>query len=137
MRIAALCICLVGLSGCATIIEGTSQTLTVTSEPPAASCTLTRAGQTVGAVPITPGSVVVSKSHNDIDVGCSKAGYDTGHTPAPAHFVGTTFLNLLLGGVVGFIVDASSGANFAYPPSATVILPPAPGAAFSRARPTS
>lgn len=124
MRFFALLACTLLLNACATIIEGTTQTVTVATEPTAATCTMTRQSETVGAIPLTPGSVTISKSRRDLDVACTKPGYQTATETVHARFVGTTFLNLLLGGVVGFIVDASSGANNVYPADVRMALPP-------------
>ena len=106
---------LVLLSACATVMSGTSQTVTVSTNPPAATCTLDRVGQRVGAVPLTPGSVRLDKSKNDLSVTCSKEGYQTASVTRASSFNGATFGNIIAGGVIGVIVDASSGANFNYP----------------------
>lgn len=103
------------LSACATIVTGTSQTVTVSTEPAGATCTFDRAGSRVGAVPTTPGSVRLSKSGKDLSVECAKDGYETATLQQPSSFNGVTFGNVLAGGVIGFVVDASSGANFEYP----------------------
>ena len=41
-----------------------------------------------------------------------------------ASFGGTTFGNILLGGGVGFIVDAASGANYTYPSEVRLDMAP-------------
>ncbi len=50
-----------GLAGlaaaCSTIVEGTDQTVSVTSDPEGAVCELTREGRTIGAINATPGSI--------------------------------------------------------------------------------
>lgn len=102
------------LTGCATIVTGSSQTLTVTTTPPGASCVIDRAGDRVGAIATTPGSITIGKSKNDLSVTCSKEGFETATLAHPANFNGVTFGNILLGGVVGIVVDMSTGANFYY-----------------------
>ena len=42
------------LTGCASIISGTSQTITINSNPPGAQCNLLREGLVIGSV-TTPG----------------------------------------------------------------------------------
>ncbi|MBC7801754.1 MAG: hypothetical protein H7Z10_14125 [Gemmatimonadaceae bacterium] len=96
-------------------MTGTSQTLTVSTTPPAATCTIDRVGERVGAIPSTPGSVRLDKSKNDLAVTCSKDGFVTATTAHASSFNGATFGNILIGGLVGVVVDASSGANFNYP----------------------
>ena len=103
------------LSACATIVNGSSQSVTVSTTPPGASCTLDRLGMRVGAITPTPGSIRLDKSKNDLSVTCTKDGYQTATTTHSPRFSGATFGNLLLGGPVGAIVDASSGANYTYP----------------------
>ena len=114
--------------------------MTFATTPPGASCAVDRAGDRLGTVAPTPGALRIDKSKKDLFVTCSKDGYQTASLPTPSRFVGTTFFNFIIGGGVGFIVDAASGANFKYPneigmtltPSAPSVasLPtePAPGA---------
>lgn len=115
------------MSACATITTGTSQTLTITTTPAGASCVIDRNGGRVGAIPVTPGSVQLPKSGADLNVTCSKEGYQTALVPHLSKFNGATFGNLLLGGVVGVIVDASTGANFTYPEDLRMDLAANPG----------
>ena len=103
------------LSGCATIMSGTDQTVTVSTTPPAATCVLDRVGSRIGAIPLTPGSVRIDKSRNDISVTCVKEGFQTAVISHSSRFNGATFGNIIVGGVIGVLVDASSGANFNYP----------------------
>lgn len=113
------------LPACATIVEGSSQDVTVDTTPPGANCSIDRKEQHLGTVAPTPGSLRVDKSKNDLSVTCSKPGYVTATTMQTPKFVGTTFANLLVGGAVGFIVDASTGANYVYPNQVKIDLAPA------------
>ncbi len=113
-------------SACATITTGTSHTMTVTTEPPGAACILARDGATVGAVNPTPGSVTISKSTRDLAVTCTRDGYAPAVQSVSASFQPATLGNLLLGGVVGIIVDASSGAANRYPDAVALSLQPVP-----------
>lgn len=103
------------LSACATLVNGTSQTVTVSTTPPGASCTLDRMGARVGAIAATPGSIRLDKSKNDLSVTCSKEGYQTATVAHAPSFGAATFGNLIAGGVIGVVVDAASGANYTYP----------------------
>ncbi|HEV7543234.1 MAG TPA: hypothetical protein VGO42_01715, partial [Reyranella sp.] len=58
-------------------------------------------------------------------VSCALDGYETSNEILASNFSGVTFGNLLLGGFVGVVIDASSGANNKYPEKITVILTPA------------
>ena len=116
------------LPGCATVVNGTTQTMTVNTAPQGAACTLEREGANIGMVTATPGMVSFSKSGKELAVTCNKPGYLAATARAVPSFSGWTFGNLLLGGIVGVVVDASTGANFNYPNQVTLPLQPgAPG----------
>ena len=112
------------LPGCATIVGGSNQNLTVSTNPAGAQCTVSRAGTVLGMVNPTPGSVRIDKSKNDLSVTCQKDGFQAATISQTASFGGATFGNLLLGGGVGFIVDAASGANYSYPAEVKLDMAP-------------
>jgi hypothetical protein len=121
------------LPACATVVEGTSDTVTLSTNPAGATCTVDRNGERIGAVPTTPGSIRLSKSRHDLNVTCTKDGYQAATTIASSRFTGATFGNVLVGGLVGVAVDAASGANNRYPADVRLDLaenpaapPPAP-----------
>jgi uncharacterized protein YceK len=122
----------VALSGCATVMEGTAQSVAVSTNPAGASCTIDRASTRLGAVPSTPGSIHMDKSKNDLTVTCTKQGYQPATISQSPRFQGTTFGNIILGGGIGAIVDAASGANYEYPAQVNLslsTLEPVPAAA--------
>lgn len=84
-----------------------------------------RAGTKLGTVNPTPGSLRIDKSKNDLDVTCSKPGFQQARTSTSPKFVGTTFGNIVFGGLIGFAVDAASGADYEYPSDIKVELAPA------------
>ncbi len=111
----------VAVSGCATIIQGTTEPVSVSSLPEqGAQCTL-KNSEGVWYI-TTPGSAVVHKTKNDMTVDCTKAGFAPGHLLANSHFGGTTAGNIIAGGVIGMGVDAASGANYYYDSPLTVML---------------
>ena len=110
--------------GCATIMEGSSQSVTVTTDPAGANCTVDRAGQHIGQVFPTPGSIHLDKSKNDLSVTCSHDGYQTATVAQSPKFQGTTFGNIVAGGLIGVAIDAASGANFQYPSEVKVLMAP-------------
>ena len=112
------------LGACATIVEGSDQTVTVITEPPGAACTLTRGGETVGAANPTPASITLEKSKDNVSIVCEKEGYFKGTMGLSAGFQAMTIGNVLLGGVVGLVIDAASGAMHEYPESVTIVLAP-------------
>lgn len=109
------------LSGCATIVEGTTQPVSVSTTPEeGAQCTLANSQGTWYVT--TPGSTTVHKTKTDLNVTCSRPGYEAGHVVAVSHFGATTLGNVIAGGVVGIGVDAASGANFHYDSPIVVAL---------------
>jgi len=111
-------------SACATLTTGTTQPMTVTSEPAGAICRLERDGGVIGVVNPTPGSITISRSSRDLSVRCEKQGFEPGLRTISAGFQAATLGNILLGGVVGIVVDAASGAAGQYEPNLHVVLPP-------------
>jgi hypothetical protein len=114
------------MTGCATVVSGTSQSIAVASDPPGSTCELSRSGERIGAVAATPASVVVSKSGRMITVACEKAGYRPAESNLPSRGNPWVFGNLLIGGLVGVIVDLASGAYGGYPTSVDVKHEPLP-----------
>jgi hypothetical protein len=112
------------LPGCATIFEGTSQSVSISTDPAGADCMIERNGTRIGQVNPTPGSIHVDKSKNDLSVLCTHAGYQPATVAQSPKFQGTTFGNILFGGLIGVAVDAASGANFQYPTEVRVSLAP-------------
>ena len=108
------------LPACATIVNGSTQAVAVNSSPTGSSCTVDRTGARLGMIPATPGSLILQRNSNELLVTCTKEGYTTAAKTIPASFNGTTFGNLLFGGIVGIVVDASSGANHSYPDAINV-----------------
>ncbi|GAA0579278.1 hypothetical protein GCM10009416_17100 [Craurococcus roseus] len=121
-RTSVLLAAALGLPACATITTGTTQNLSVASEPPGASCRLQRGGELVGMAGPAQSTVQVSKSMRDIAVECSQPGYQNASGRIPAGFQPLFLGNILLGGVVGMVVDMASGAASTYPASTTVAM---------------
>ena len=116
------------LGGCSTIISGTSQKISITSDPTGADCTLTRDGLSIGRVNPTPGQTEVSTNRSAITVTCKKDGYEDGSNVDASGFDPAVLGNVILGGFIGVVVDASSGAASKYDSTVHVtLLPTQPG----------
>ena len=129
-RIAPLGLLLLA-TACASVTQGTTQSVSISTEPSGAACTVSREGQQLGVVNPTPGTITVSKSSRALDVRCTRAGSNPAAASVPSSTAAMTAGNLLLGGVVGLAVDASTGAMNYYPANVSVTLspmapPPAP-----------
>ncbi len=136
IKLALVGACALSFAGCASIIEGDDQQISVTT-PGAngANCNLTSPDGTYH-ISNTPGTVSVGKSKHDIALLCTKTGYENGSAVVPSNFQAWTLGNILLGGfglIVGLGIDATSGAMHEYP--SNVIVPmtkkPTPSAPVS------
>ena len=118
-----------GLSGCATVFEGTSQEISVVTNPPGASCDFDRQGMQVGTIASTPGTANIRKSKYDIMVVCSKPGYQSGrylnHSGTTATIAGNVAADLILTAGISSIVDSADGADNHYDPVVNMTLLPA------------
>lgn len=115
-----------GLSGCASIVSGTTQSIVITTPPTTgANCVLQSPSGSWTVT--TPGSVALDKSKNDITIKCTKDGFQEAASVIPATFQGWTVGNILLGGLIGLGVDAATGALNEYPNAFEVPMTPMPG----------
>ena len=129
-------LCLVSivfLSGCASIIEGTNQQITVNTNPAGADCGLYRKGIKIGTITQAPGSTLVDKTKNNIWIVCVKQGYQAATYLNKSGIAGGTFGNIIAGGGIGWAIDSASGADNKYDsPVNLSMVPAAPGASSPR-----
>lgn len=111
-------------TGCSSIVDGTSQTLTINTTPSGANCVLNRNGVAIGNVQNTPGGIVVEKTKHDIIVTCSKEGYEDATFHNKSDVAGATFGNIILGGGIGWAIDSASGADNKYTEIMNITLLP-------------
>lgn len=112
------------VSGCGTITQGTSQNITITSNPSGAHCDFNRKGEHVATLDKTPGSVKVNKTKNDILMTCTMAGFQDASVNLESGYGAGTFGNILLGGVIGWGIDSATGADNKYPSTANIQFVP-------------
>lgn len=105
----ASAIMMLNLGGCATATRGTTQSWTIQTTPPNAKAVTTN-GFTCDATPCT--FTISRKAEFDVDV--SLNGYKPFHGSVTHHMSGAGGAglagNVLVGGLIGMGVDASSGA---------------------------
>ncbi|MFC4159814.1 hypothetical protein [Chitinimonas lacunae] len=119
IRVTAAALAAVFLAtGCASIVGGTSQDVSVQARAADGSsidarCQLSnnRGQWEVQA----PGTVRVRRSSGDLRVACRQQQGATGETSAAASVRGMVFGNILFGGLIGIVIDFSNKAAFAYP----------------------
>jgi hypothetical protein len=106
------------VSGCATIVHGTTQPIPFSSNPEGAEVFVN--GSARG---ITPTTVELPRSSSSCNVVYKKAGYEDKSENLHSSISGYYFLNIILGGVVGLVLDAVDGAWFEYDDPNQVNLP--------------
>lgn len=114
------------LSGCASLVAGTTQPVSVnTMTTTGADCNLVNAQGKWELT--TPGTAVVKRSKTDVKIRCTKDGFQDAEAVAPSGFEPWTLGNLLFGGLIGIGVDFGTGAIHRYPDAVAVPMAPAPG----------
>ncbi|WUR12605.1 hypothetical protein E7V67_023395 [[Empedobacter] haloabium] len=114
------------LTGCASITGNKAQPLTVTTtfenkEIAGVSCTLSNdAGNWTVT---TPGTATVNKSTAALVINCKQ---DTliGNSSLESSANVNVWGNIIVGGVIGYVVDRQTGAGFDYPNTVAVALRP-------------
>ena len=113
-----------GLGGCASIVSGTNQPLTVETKfndnaLAGASCKLVNdKGEWFVT---TPGSVTVHRAYGPLAVDCTK-GASHGSASIKSGTKAMAYGNILFGGLIGAGVDVGTGAAYDYPNVITVDL---------------
>ncbi len=135
---AAAALAVIALSGCASVLDGTSQMMTFNTTPPGAACVLSRKDAVIGQVNPTPGGVLIKKTKDNIKVACTKDGYQETTALIKSEIQGSTWGNIVLGGGIGWAIDSASGADNHYQDIINVTLIPTQVAADSaKERPTA
>lgn len=109
---------LASLTGCASIVSGTNQVVSVETRAPAgtvsgASCKLQNEKGVYYVT--TPGTVTVHRAYGDMTVTCDKTGLPTTVATFKSSTKGMLAGNILFGGAIGAGVDIASGAAYDYP----------------------
>lgn len=119
------------LGGCASIVDGSNQSLSVDTtsqgkELAGAECALTNDKGKWFVT--TPGTVTVHRSYDAMNVKCTDAGYEPAIATSASSTKAMAFGNILFGGLIGAGVDISTGAAYDYPALITVPMMPEPAA---------
>lgn len=114
--------------GCASIVKGTTQPIPVTSDPTGADVKLD--GNKLGQTPLK----VEAKRKADHLITIEKAGYQTESVAVTRNIGGAVFGNILAGGLIGWGVDAISGAQYNLTPT-TINITLKPSTAGTSAEP--
>lgn len=104
-NIALICVASFGLAGCATVVNGTSQSYVIDSNPHGAAVTLTD-----GTTCTTPCKLKLKRRH-DLRVDITHPGYKATYVLVQSKWGGASAGNILLGGLIGTVVDSSNGSS--------------------------
>jgi uncharacterized protein YceK len=113
-------------SGCASIVSGHNQSISVETRSKqgqtvtSANCKLTNNKGTWFVT--SPGSVTVSRSFEDLLINCEKENQEPGMASVKSSTKAMAFGNILFGGVIGAGVDVATGAAYDYPTMITVLM---------------
>jgi hypothetical protein len=110
------------LSGCASIVEGTTQQIMIETDPRGAQCVGTRQGERLFDVPEGQ-PVMVSKSRHAIVVECSAPGMTPRRVLVDSQITSMGAASIALD---GGLTDYATGALNAYPSAVFVRLAPIP-----------
>jgi hypothetical protein len=122
IRLSAACAAIAALTqltGCASIVSGTNQPVSVETHAAdgkqisGANCKLSNNKGTWFVT--TPGSTTVHRSFEDLSVLCQKDSLPSGLLMVKSSTKPMAFGNLLFGGVIGAGVDIGTGAAYDYP----------------------
>ncbi|MGE3920380.1 MAG: hypothetical protein AB7F64_05470 [Gammaproteobacteria bacterium] len=108
------------LTGCATVINGVNQAISLTTTPSGATCNLTNS-KGIYKLASTPGTVVVKRSASSLLIECQKKGFEI----TKIRIDGKTIV--LTGGNIGMFttfIDLADGASFSYPSPINVNMLP-------------
>ena len=110
-RVALIALSIVLTSGCATIVKGTTQGVSISSDPPGADVNVD--GAFVGQTPL---SVEMERKRDHL-VTIERSGYESRTVPVVKSVGGAVWGNVLAGGLIGWGVDATSGAQYDLSPA--------------------
>ncbi len=113
------------MSGCSSIVEGTSQQIHVNTDPTGANCALKRQNIVIAQINPTPGAAKIEKTKYDITIVCDKDGYQEATYLNKSGAAAATFGNILAGGGIGWAIDSASGADNKYESDVSIVLTPA------------
>jgi hypothetical protein len=111
------------LTGCASITGSRNQPISVTTTHEGkpitgAYCTLVNDKGTFYVN--TPGTVTVLKAYGDMSATCKKEESHVGVYVFQSASEGAVWGNIIAGGLIGYAVDAGTGAGFSYPPTLNI-----------------
>ncbi|MFN3234318.1 MAG: hypothetical protein ACE365_02740 [Gammaproteobacteria bacterium] len=109
------------ISGCASIVSGTTENVDIRTMPEGAKCRLENPkGSWMSKK--TPENVKIHTAYDDLQVTCTKPGYKKTTKQFKSQTKGIVFGNVIFGGIIGGGIDLADGAAFYYPKTMIVEL---------------
>jgi len=125
LRVFALIAC-VAATGCASVAGGNTQKMYVQAQAQdgtpvtGADCALSNDKGTWRIK--SPGDTSITRSNKRMEVKCEKSPLPQGVVSVESSTRGAMFGNIIIGGVVGAVIDHSSGAGYEYPEVVSVVM---------------
>lgn len=113
------------IGGCASVTGTSNQPVSVRStcggvkQVSGAACKLTN-DKGEWHIASTPGSVFIQKAYGDLAVECQKPNLGQGVGVFKSTANASVYGNLLVGGLIGYAIDAGGGSGFDYPQLMTI-----------------
>jgi hypothetical protein len=102
------------LTGCASMIDGSTQEIAVYTQPQGAKCEVYNSNRLVGMIEATPGNVIVPRGQVPLRFVCDKKGYKTTKYLNTPQFNQKTYLSWVAGGMFANNIDNKTGASSVY-----------------------
>lgn len=109
-KLAVVVILMIALAGCATIIHGGRQNISIKSNPGGATVTVNKVTVT------TPGVIKLSRFEPRMVLRFKKEGYKPAEVILARAVDGWLFGNVLIGGLIGIAIDFATGAAYQLTP---------------------
>lgn len=111
-------------ANCASIAHGTRQDISVQSNPTGADVVVKCAKDAPFNAPPTPTEITLKRNRGGCVITVSKEGYEPRSFRLTRQLSGWYLANILIGGVIGLIIDAADGAMFNLSPKQIVAMLP-------------
>lgn len=103
------------LSGCASMVSGTSQSIQVCTSPEVGAQCYIQNDKGRWFVPCTPSNITVHRSYQDLIITAQREGYEDTTLKIKSRTRAMAFGNIIFGGAIGAGVDCADGAAYDYP----------------------
>ncbi|WP_158745102.1 hypothetical protein [Acidisphaera sp. L21] len=111
------------LPGCATSLDGFTQTVTIRTAPVGASCTVTHKGAEIARIASTPGTIRLHPDFHDLTVACQKPGWEPTVQVLAASFTGVADADLVIF-PQAMLVDVGNGSAWRYDEDRMILMTP-------------